>query len=130
MESNQYNQNYPSIKSFLKLVDLILKKNQKEFYVILELKTCLKNFTLSFKDKGYTKAIVSNDKLNQIINSIIDSLDSIIKNMIEKFSKIKFLIRKKRDMNLIIFKIKHVLNPYKLSIENSRELRNCKKLIN
>ena len=30
-------------------------------------------------------------------------------------------------MNLIFFKIKHVLNPYNLSIENSRELRNCKK---
>jgi hypothetical protein len=30
-------------------------------------------------------------------------------------------------MNLIFFKIKHVLNPYKLSIENSKELRNCKQ---
>ena len=89
-ESNQYdNQLLNTIKSFLSLVDITLKKNQININVLFELKTLLTNFSLSFKDQGYVNAIIANDYLNQMINSILHSFDTILKNFFENSKIIK-----------------------------------------
>jgi hypothetical protein len=76
-----------TIKSFLSLVDLTLKKNQNNLKKIFELKTFLTNFSLSLKDEGYVEAIKSNEYLMQIINSILNSFDLILKYFLENSKK-------------------------------------------
>jgi len=68
-----------TIKSFLSLVDITLKRNHNNLNKLYDLKTFLTNFSLSFKDKGYVEAIVSNNYLVQMIDSILNTFDSILK---------------------------------------------------
>ncbi len=81
-----------AIDGFLSLVNMILKNNQKNLKNLYELKTLFTNFSLSLKDETYNDIILSSEYYKEIITSIVDVLEQILKFFYENSNKIYFFI--------------------------------------